>query len=74
MAFDQIKVGQLTADLMENLEERYGDDAEIGDVLLIVEVTGPHGSEITTQSSSARRHVNLGLLEVAKHTFKPTAQ
>lgn len=70
MAFDQIKVGQLTADLMENLEQRYGDDSEIGDVCLIVEVVGPHGSEITTQSSSARRHVNLGLLDMARNTFR----
>ena len=70
MTFDQTKVGQLTADLMENLEERYGDDSEIGDVLLIVEVVGPHGSEITTQSSTARRHVNLGLLAIARGTFE----
>jgi hypothetical protein len=70
MALDQIKVGQLTADLMENLEQRYGDDSEIGDVCLIVEVVGPHGSEVTTQCSSPRRHVNLGLLAVARHTFE----
>ena len=70
MTFDQTKVGQLTADLMESLEQRYDDGSEIGDVLLIVEVVGPHGSEITTQSSSARRHVNLGLLGVAQSLFE----
>jgi hypothetical protein len=69
MPFDQTKVGRLTADLMENLEQRYSDESEIGDVCLIVEVVGPHGSEITTQSSSGRRHVNVGLLEVARATF-----
>ena len=69
MPFDQTKVGQLTADLMENMEQRYSDDSEIGDVLLIVEVVGPHGSEITTQSSSPRRHVNLGLLGMAERLF-----
>jgi hypothetical protein len=70
MPFDQTKVGQLTADLMESLEERYDEGSEIGDVLLIVEVVGPHGSEITTQSSSARRHLNLGLLRVAQTLFE----
>jgi hypothetical protein len=69
MPFDQTKVGQLTADLMESMEQRYSDDSEIGDVLLIVEVVGPHGSEITSQSSSARRHVNLGLLSMAERLF-----
>ena len=70
MTFDQTKVGRLTADLMEKLEERYGGDSEIGDVCLIVEVVGPHGSEIITQSSSLQRHVNLGLLRVAGRTFE----
>lgn len=70
MPFDQTKVGQLTADLMESLEQRYDEGSEIGDVLLIVEVVGPHGSEITTQSSSARRHLNLGLLRVAQTLFE----
>jgi len=70
MPLDQLKVGQLTADLMENLEERYGEGSQIGDVCLIVEVVGPHGSEISTQCSSSRRHVNIGLLEVSKRTFE----
>ncbi len=70
MPFDQTKDGQQTADLMENMEQRYSEESEIGDVLLIVEVVGPHGSEITTQSSSSRRHVNLGLLRVAEKLFE----
>jgi hypothetical protein len=70
MPFDQTKVGRLTAELMENLEERYSEDSEIGDVCLIVEVVGPHGSEITTQCSSARGHVNVGLLEMARQSFR----
>jgi hypothetical protein len=70
MAFDQTKVGRLTADLMETLEERYGDESEIGDVCLIVEVVGGHGSEVVTQCSSPRRHVNIGLLRLAGATFQ----
>jgi hypothetical protein len=60
----------LTADLMESLEGRYGEDSEIGDVCLIVEVVGQHGSEIVTRSSSPRRHVSVGLLRVAGATFQ----
>jgi hypothetical protein len=67
MAFDQSKIGQLAAQLMENLEGRYSDEAEIGDVFLIVEVTSPElASEIAIMPSSARAHVNLGLLEAGR--------
>ncbi len=69
MAFDQLKVGQLSAELMENLEQRYSEDAEIGDVCLIVEVITAEGSEITMQSSTTRRHVNIGLLEAVRRSF-----
>ena len=69
MAFDQSKVGRLTAELMEDLENRYAEGAEIGDVCLIVEVVGPHGSDVTVRASQGRRHVNLGLLRMAEECF-----
>ena len=67
MAFDQAPIGKLTADLMDHLESRYGEDAEIGAAVLIVEVTSGRGSEITSRSTDPRRHVTLGLLEVARN-------
>jgi hypothetical protein len=67
MAFDQSKIGNLAAKLMDELEGRYGEEAEIGDVALLVEITSPqHGSQIATTSSNPRAHVNLGLLEAGR--------
>jgi hypothetical protein len=66
MAFDQSKVGQLTADLMESLDQQYGEDCEFGDLMLIAEVLGPHGSTVTLQVSQPRKHVNFGLLKVGE--------
>lgn len=66
MAFDQSRVGQLTADLMEALDQQYGEDCEFGDLMLIVEVLGPHGSSVTLQVGQPRKHVNYGLLKVAE--------
>jgi hypothetical protein len=66
MAFDQAPVGNLSAELMEALEATYGEDARIGAVVLIVEVLSEQaGSEVAYRSSDPRKHVNLGLLEVA---------
>ena len=72
MAFDQSRVGQLTADLMEKLDAQYGPDCEFGDLILIVEVLGPHGSTITLQMSNPRKHANMGLLEVARDLVRAT--
>jgi hypothetical protein len=71
MAFDQSKLGQLAAELMDNLEGHYGEDAEIGDVTLIVEITSEeHGSQIAMTHSNPRAHVNLGLVEAASHILR----
>ena len=67
MAFDQSKVGQFTADLMTTLDEQYDEDCEFGDMLLLVEVLGPHGSNLTVHASQGRSHVNLGLVKAAEH-------
>ena len=71
MAFDQSKIGRLAADLMDNLERHIEEDAEIGDVCLVVELISEGGSQVVSQFSSPRAHVNVGLLELAKSTLMP---
>ena len=71
MAFDQSKIGRLAADLMDNLERHIEADAEIGDVCLVVELISEGGSQVVSQFSNPRAHVNLGLLEVARSTLLP---
>jgi hypothetical protein len=67
LAFDQSKIGNLAAQLMESLENSYSDDAEIGDVLLILEITSPsEGSEVVCHATDTRKHVNLGLIDVTR--------
>ncbi len=66
MTFDQSKIGQVVAAQMEALEGRYGDDCEIGNVCTIVEVLGPHGSDVSVRSSEARPHTTIGLLRMAE--------
>lgn len=69
MTLDQTKVGQVVAAQMEALEEAYGEDCEIGDVCTIVEVIGPHGSDVRVRSSELRPHVSIGLLRMAESIF-----
>jgi hypothetical protein len=67
MAFDQTPIGTLSAELMEGLEQRYGEDAKIGAVAIIVEIlSDEHGSQVASKFSDPRAHVNLGLLEIAR--------
>lgn len=66
MSFDQSKIGRVVAAQMEALEGRYGEDCEIGNVCTIVEVIGPHGSDISVRSSEARPHTTIGLLRMAE--------
>jgi hypothetical protein len=72
MALDQTKVGQVVAAQMEALEEAYGEDCEIGDVCTIVEVIGPHGSDVRVRSSELRPHAAIGLLRMAESIFLAT--
>lgn len=70
MALDQSKIGTVPAVLMEQLEqEGFGEDAEIGAVCLLVEVSSPTGSQVTLQVSDPRNHVNVGMLEIGKATL-----
>jgi hypothetical protein len=67
MALDATKIGHVVAAQMEALEERFGDDCEIGDVCTIVEVLGPHGSSVAVRHSEVPAHALVGLLRMAEH-------
>ena len=60
---DPAKIGQLAAWLMDDLEERYGPDAELGDVLIALEVRDPETGEtgLEHRCSSERAVVGAGL-------------
>jgi hypothetical protein len=67
MAIDATKIGKVVAAQMEALEARFGDDCEIGDVCTIVEIVGPHGSEVAMRSSEVHAHSLIGLLRLAEN-------
>ncbi|MGI8579962.1 MAG: hypothetical protein ACR2K9_05385 [Solirubrobacteraceae bacterium] len=69
MSLDQTNIGRLTAELMDRLEQEYGEDCSIGDAVLVTEVVGPDGTAVTMQATSNRTHVNLGLLEVGRQAL-----
>jgi hypothetical protein len=67
MTLDASKIGQVVAEQMEALESRFGDDCQIGDVCTIVEVVGPHGSQIAMRpSGDTRPHSLIGLIKIAE--------
>ncbi len=67
MSLDATKIGQVVAEQMEALEERFGDDCQIGDVCTIVEVFGPHGSSVSLRpGTDVRPHALIGLLRTAE--------
>ena len=65
MTMDQSKLGQVVAEQMEAIEEDHGEECEIGDVCVIVEVLCPENSTIRVRSSDQRPHIRLGLLTQA---------
>jgi hypothetical protein len=67
MPLDASKIGQVVAEQMEALEGRFGDDCQIGAVCTIVEVLGPHGSQVAVRpGSDVRPHGLIGLLRMAE--------
>jgi hypothetical protein len=67
MSLDATKIGKVVAEQMQALEERFGDDCQIGDVCTIVEVLGPHGSSVAVRSAAdTRPHGLIGLLRMAE--------
>jgi hypothetical protein len=69
VAFDQSRIGQLTAQLMDTLDAQYGEECEFGDLVVVTEVLGSHGSHVITHSDQGRKHVTLGLLEIAERSL-----
>lgn len=70
MPFDQSMIGQMTAELMEEAEEQYGEEAEIRLAAMIVAVE--HGDKTTYhwrfRPQGNLPHEALGLLEyVSRH-------
>jgi hypothetical protein len=51
---------------MEAIEEAHGEECEIGDVLVIVEVRCPEGNDVRVRCSDSRAQVGFGLLEAAR--------
>jgi hypothetical protein len=74
VAIDQAQVGAVAAQLMDELEDTYGDDAWIENVALIVAVRHSGGSQtgvhfrFTEQTST---HAAIGLLEFASRALGP---
>ena len=70
MAIDQARVGEVAAQMMDTLEQQYGEDAEITDVMLIAAVDyDDNGATTTVHYSSSPgmpTHVALGLLTQAQ--------
>jgi hypothetical protein len=62
MTMDQSKLGQVVAEQMEAIEEDHGEECEIGDVCVIVEVVCPEESTVRVRSSDRRPHIRTGLL------------
>lgn len=65
MTLDQSKLGQVVAEQMEAIEQDHGEECEIGDVCVIVEVLCPEASTIRVRTSDQRPHIRLGLLAQA---------
>jgi hypothetical protein len=69
MAIDQKRIGEHIAAQMEAIEQQYGgegSEAQIGNILTIVEVLGPNGPEVRIRPSDPRPWVILGLLRWAE--------
>lgn len=71
MATDESIVGRMAAEVMEQLEQSYGEDAEISDALLVLSVDTGDGNEVlhVKPSPGLGRYKGIGLVEWAKHNF-----
>lgn len=65
MAIDQAKLGVVAAKLMEQLDT-YGEDAELGAIMLLAAVDHENGTQTTvhyTVSEDLAVHEGIGLLQ-----------
>ncbi len=72
MATDEGMIGRMAAELMEQLEATYGEEAEITAALLIVNVDHGDGQQDTVHfkvSPGLARYEGIGLVEWAKHNI-----
>lgn len=72
MSIDTSAVGTIAAEMMDQIAERYGADAHIDTVAIIVEVDMPDTegrpgwTAVDYRCSDTRRWVQLGFFEAAK--------
>ncbi len=69
-AIDTTLVGQVAAELMEQVSEQFGDEASVHTVAVVVDVHHPEGEEgdsttITCACSDPRAWAQAGLLDFA---------
>lgn len=72
MAIDPSKLGNVAAKLMETLEANYGEDAELGAILLIAAVDHENGTQTTVHysvSDGLPVHEGLGLLQHVQNSI-----
>jgi hypothetical protein len=72
MATDESIIGRMAAELMEQIEASYGEEAEITAALLIVNVDHGDGQQETVHikaSPGLARYQGIGLVEWTKRTF-----
>jgi hypothetical protein len=74
MAIDSAKIGTVAAQLMEELEAAYGEDASIATVALVAAVDHGGGADYHPHyhfkfSPGTPKHVGLGLLMVVQDTI-----
>lgn len=75
---DTSSVGLVAAELMERIQDDYGDGVEVGTVAVVVELDLPASeenddmgaTEITCRCSDDRRWVQAGLFEQAKRAVQ----
>ncbi len=65
MPIDQSKLGTVVQEQMVAIEADHGEDCEIGDVVVIVEVRCPEENDIRVRCSDPRPQVAFGLMEAA---------
>lgn len=61
MTLDPAPIARLAAKLIDELEAEYGDDANLADAVLIVELDHPDASIIRWKGTTTRPTILLGL-------------
>jgi hypothetical protein len=67
---DSTILSRVTMELMSDLEDKYGEDAQIDTVLLVAAIRTEDGNNVECLSSDDRPWVNAGLLGYAMEAAK----